>query len=190
MNNRYLIALFVSVFLLTVMVISWRDGTLSVPGSGSRTTAAATTAAGTIGSGSALNAGVTTPLDMLSVAHPRNSPLTADMLVISDDAPYPVDEPEPSSMLDPTKSEVPVLVAVDNSPEAARHNATIRNLGGEVLVVKVTAVNPPAGNKSIVQIALAPRAEVNLTDAGLVVATGAEISVESPPYLAQTTTVY
>jgi len=116
--------------------------------------------------------------------------MTDDMLVISDEAPYPVDDAGPPSMLDPTQSEVPVLLAVDTSTGTARHRATIRNLGSDFLSLKITAVNPPNGNRSVVQVAVAPRAELNLTDAGLIVATGAEISVESPPFLAQTTTVY
>jgi hypothetical protein len=93
-------------------------------------------------------------------------------------------------MLDPASTEVPVLLTVNNSPNSTRRTATIRNVGSEVLNVKVTSINPPAGSRSVIQVAVPPRAELNLTEAGLVVATGAELSIESPPYLAQRSTVY
>ncbi|HVO07376.1 MAG TPA: hypothetical protein VMT83_11360 [Burkholderiaceae bacterium] len=189
MSNRHLIAVFVAVFLLTVCLGSWRNGSRSLPGMRPRAAEPVPSAALEAGA-PGWSDGARAPVDLASIAHPRNAPMTDDMLVISDEAPYPVDDAGPPSMLDPTQSEVPVLLAVDTSTGTARHRATIRNLGSDFLSLKITAVNPPNGNRSVVQVAVAPRAELNLTDAGLIVATGAEISVESPPFLAQTTTVY
>jgi hypothetical protein len=188
MNNRHLIAVFLVVFVVTVYLGSRRDGKPSAHGPMPSSTVDMN--AGTAGAGQSPAAGESAPADVLSVAHPRNSPLSPDQLVIADDAPYPADDSASPTSLDPAKSEVPVLLSVDSTSGATRHTASLRNVGSELLNVKVTAINPPSGRRSIVQVAIPPRAELNLTDAGLVVATGAEISIESPPYLAQTSTVY
>ena len=188
MNNRNLIAVFVIVFLATVILGSWRDGRLTVHRMFSNPTA--TGNARTVGGGSAFVSDAAPPSDPSSVAQARNSTRPAGTDEVTADAPYPVDNSGPPSELDPTSTEVPALLSVDDSPGSTRRNATIRNLGAGVLNVKVTSVNPPAGSRSIVQVSIPPRAELNLTEAGLVVATGAELSIESPPYLAQKSIVY
>jgi hypothetical protein len=191
MNNRNLIAVFVVVFLLTVTLTSWRDGRLSAHAMFPIRNAFTGASTADAGSARAFDASLPADVpDMSSVARPRNSTLPFGSDETTADAPYPVDDAGPPSMLDPASTEVPVLLTVDNSPGSTRRTATIRNVGSEVLNVKVTSVNPPAGSRSVVQVAVPPRAELNLTEAGLVVATGAEMSIESPPYLAQKSTVY
>ena len=92
-------------------------------------------------------------------------------------------EPEPAP-------EVPVMINVEQSQESGRFNAIIRNRSAGALDVIVTSVNPATGGRSQVQLSVPPRSPINLSDAGLVVGKGAQLLVESPPFLSQTTTVY
>src|SRR5262249_40083533 len=188
MNNRHVIALFLVVFVLTVSFISWRDGTLPSIATRAREFSSAFTADPL--RGPAQSSARDVPTGPASLAPPGSSPDSFDIIVTGEDKPLPPDDSPPPTDLDPTQSQVPVLLAVEIAPDQSRQSATLRNLGPESLNVKVTSVMPPSGRRSIVQVAIPPRTEISLTNAGLVVAQGAEISVESPPYLAQTTTVY
>jgi hypothetical protein len=182
MNNRTLIAIFVACFLLTVAFVSIRRGDWNR--AGAREPSAATA--------SAVTTGATPPARTTAGVPAANGAPYKPAVDASEpvQAPAYPDHSQADAPRDPAAMEVPVIVTVEDSPATGRREAIIRNISPQPLDVRVTAINPPAGTRSTVQATIPPRRRTSLTDQGLVVVTGSQIVVESPPYLQQSTTVY
>jgi hypothetical protein len=185
MNNRSLIAIFVVCFLLTVAFVSIRRGdwNRADPRGPSASTIGGATPGATA---SARAAAAQAPT---ANGPPYRSAATTDPVEPVRAPAYP-DHSQADAPRDPAAMEVPVIVTVEDSPATGRREAIIRNISPQPLDVRVTAINPPAGTRSTVQASIPPRRKTSLTDQGLVVVTGSQILVESPPYLQQSTTVY
>jgi hypothetical protein len=184
MNNRTLISIFVVCFLSTVAANSWRQRAAgqidpdraAAPGNNAvqRNVAVASTASLGQPPGTRFQGGASATQADDSDSNP---------------APYP-DHSAADAPRDPAIMEVPVIVNVEDSAATGRRETIIRNLSAQQLDVRVTAINPASGSRTVVQTALPPRHRTNLTDQGLAVVGGSQIVVESPPYLPQSTTVY
>jgi hypothetical protein len=183
MNNRTLIAVFVVCFLLTVAFVSIRRGDWNradsrgpAPTSGSGASGAAPPARAAVAQAPTANGPPYKPAADADAVEPARAPA------------YP-DHSQADAPRDPAAMEVPVIVTVEDSPATGRREAIIRNLSPQPLDVSVTAIKP-GGARSTVQASIPPRRRTNLTEQGLIVVTGSQILVESPPYLQQSTTVY
>jgi hypothetical protein len=85
--------------------------------------------------------------------------------------PYPSDAAE---------TEVPAILMM--RPGNLHQSVDVMNRSSETLAVTVTAVNPSTGEQTSVQASVDPHHRRNLSDGGLIVDAGMQITIHSPPY--------
>ena len=182
MSNRSLIVIFVSCFSLTVAFINWRRGDTLIPSNAARSAQRATAASA--GDGNVVSVG---PVANLSSAPLVSASSSGDD---SPSPPYPDDGPVVIPH-DPAQMIVPVAIqTTEEIPGRSARTTVVRNNSSDTLDIMVTALNPPGGNPSTIRVSVPPRRTINLSEAGLVVVSGAQLLVDSPPYLQLTTTAY
>ena len=84
---------------------------------------------------------------------------------------------------------VPVLFKFDANPAGAQVGATVRNMSGKPLDLKVAATDPASGSQSVVQVVVPAHATEDLAAQGLIVSSASVLTVQSPPYLERSITV-
>jgi hypothetical protein len=90
--------------------------------------------------------------------------------------------PPPPRATDPGQAEVPVRLIARGSPDRAGLAAMLLNMSSGDLDVRVTAVNSKTYMRSVVDVSLHANQRLNLKEAGLEIASGDQVTIESPPY--------
>ncbi len=79
-------------------------------------------------------------------------------------------------------NQVPVRLAFHARDGQPGLSAIMINMSADDLDARVEAVNPTTHLRSVVDVSLHGHQRKTLTDAGLEVAEGSQVTVESPPY--------
>ena len=93
--------------------------------------------------------------------------------------------PSPSGVGDPNdprRMDVPLRFAFRNVPGEPHLNIVVLNMSTEDLDARVTAVSATTRLRSVVDVSLHGHERKNLTAAGLEVATGDQMTIQSPPF--------
>jgi hypothetical protein len=88
----------------------------------------------------------------------------------------------PVSNTDPAAGGMPLRLFVGPKRGNAPGIATLMNLSGETLQVRITAVNAKTLMRSTADVELLQHQRKNLTAEGLIVEQGDEVTLQSPPY--------
>jgi hypothetical protein len=96
-------------------------------------------------------------------------------------SPSPV-SPSAGDATDPRNMDAPLRFAFRNLPGESHLNVIVLNMSTEDLDARVTAVSATTHLRSVVDVNLHDHERKNLTAAGLEVATGDQLLIQSPPY--------
>jgi hypothetical protein len=118
-------------------------------------------------------------------------PQTAGTLSVANEVSGPPRNPaEELAPPPPDESQrlVPVLFKFDAGSGGAQIAASVRNMSGRPLDLKVAATDP-SGSQTVVQVVIPPHGTEDLATQGLVVNSASVLTVQSPPYLERSVTV-
>lgn len=90
--------------------------------------------------------------------------------------------PPPAASAASSAAEMPVKFMARPARGEVKTPAALLNVSDESMDVTVTAVNPQTHMRSVVQSSLLAHQRLNLTEAGLTVSSGDEVTLQSPPY--------
>lgn len=77
---------------------------------------------------------------------------------------------------------VPVRLMFHPDPSGASVAASLRNNSDKSLDITITASNPVTGNQSSAQLTLAPHGNADLTQSGLIIGHGDDVTITSASY--------